>query len=77
MNTDFEKKVTLCWYCENAIGRCAWSSRLRPVEGWTAEKTRIKATPDAFIDSYRVIECPCFEKDHERPKPAYRENRYA
>lgn len=51
---------TLCWSCYNAcpmrindryISGCEWSIHLRPVEGWTADKTDV---------SYFVKECPKF-----------------
>ena len=47
---------TLCWDCANAVGRCCWSDRFEPVEGWDA-------VYDAEKDSYHVIACPLFERD--------------
>ena len=62
MNT--VKHETLCWGCENAGGKCSWSSGFIPVEGWKAEPTKIKSdyhSKDRFFDSYDVYECPEFE----------------
>ena len=42
------KTPTLCWTCRNALPKivngkyicgCSWSVHLRPVKGWTAEKS--------------------------------------
>ena len=77
MKQDFEKKTTLCWSCANAAGKCTWSDKLKPVRGWTAEKTKIKCSPVEFVDSYYVIACPRFKKDRERPRAVCQENYYA
>ena len=47
---------TLCWDCANATGMCDWSKSLTPVDGWTAKYVQDK-------DSYKVIDCPMFERD--------------
>ena len=47
---------TLCWDCENAVGRCSWSKDFKPIDGWTAEYV-----PDK--DSYYVEACPQFQRD--------------
>ena len=56
-----EMKWTLCFDCAKATGYCSWSSRLEPVEGWTAEET-IKNTSTSFV----VIDCPEFVRDAYR-----------
>lgn len=55
---------TLCWDCANACGGCSWSDHWlhRPVEGWDAIRTDLKAK-DGVIESYIVVECPEFERD--------------
>ena len=53
---------TLCWRCiKSANNGCSWSERFEPVEGWTAVPTKIKFC-DYTDDSYRVIDCPEFER---------------
>lgn len=61
-----EEKMTKCWFCKRASGKCSWSAFGKPVRGWTAKKTRIAAIGSAanengYIESYRVIECPKFK----------------
>ena len=34
--------LSICNYCKNSVGRCSWSKRLVPVEGWKADKTGYK-----------------------------------
>lgn len=46
----------LCWDCKNALGKCSWSQRFEPIEGWTAEY-------DSKKDSYHVTDCLLFERD--------------
>lgn len=60
--------MTICWECANAvpdrnIGRgCSWSLYGEPVEGWTAERTKIKNRGKVAEESnsYQVIACPEF-----------------
>lgn len=60
---------TKCWDCTKAVGGCSWSRSFRPVEGWDATPTRVKADKDAdtgeqhWTDSFYVNDCPEFEKD--------------
>lgn len=49
----------LCFRCDNACGGCSWSKDFTPVEGWTAEKTKIWIGRTT-IDSYRITACPEF-----------------
>ena len=61
-------KNTLCWRCQNALGRCPWSESFKPVPGWKAEATIVKSYCDkgrfVYQKSFNVIECPMFEKDN-------------
>ena len=50
---------TLCWDCKKAIGKCRWSSSLKPIKGWVATPTK-EGTP---FSSYIVTYCPLFERD--------------
>ena len=59
MDEQFVSKWSLCWDCRRATGFCAWSARLKPVKGWTAEKVKV-GTP---LETYMVQECPLFERD--------------
>lgn len=64
------KRETLCWRCEWAAGKdgkCAWASRFKPVPGWKATPT-VLTPDDRPVDSFDVIECPLFEKDHRIQK---------
>lgn len=59
---NFKRSLTLCWDCARACGYCSWSSRLKPVKGWVAEKTS-KETHGSISSSYIVYECPDFVRD--------------
>lgn len=53
---------TLCWRCAKSVNNgCSWSARFEPVQGWTVVQTKI-ACADHTADSYRVIDCPEFER---------------
>lgn len=54
---------TLCWKCKKATGFCSWSDNFTPVDGWTAIPTLIKNAHSNYMKSYKVIECPEFERD--------------
>ena len=58
VSRDENSKSTLCWDCGNATGGCAWSDFLVPVPGWRAVERHYKESM-----SYKVITCPCFERD--------------
>jgi len=52
-------KHSLGWDCSKAIRNgCSWAKDFIPVKGWTAEPTRKKT-----FDSFRVIDCPEFDRD--------------
>lgn len=70
----FAKKETICPDCENCVPNpetgkgCSWSRQFKPVEGWTAEKTKIvnrtiEEGKEYTIDSYKVLDCPLFKSD--------------
>lgn len=52
MQEQEQEHDTLCWGCEKASGRCSWSKKFVPVEGWKAIPT---------TKSFDVYECPEFE----------------
>lgn len=57
---------TLCWTCANATtGGCSWSEygTFKPVSGWTAQKTHVKAAPGTIVESYFVYDCPEYIQD--------------
>ncbi|HBS60910.1 MAG TPA: hypothetical protein DEA44_16810 [Firmicutes bacterium] len=61
------KNETLCWRCYHATnpeGKCPWSARFEPVEGWTADKgwVRIGDYSTQKIESYFVRACPLFKE---------------
>ena len=67
-----QDKPTLCWKCSRACGQCSWSAEFRPINGWVAIKTIIKADKGLLdqreIDSYIVLKCPQFHDDTDRYK---------
>lgn len=56
------EKKTICWSCKKACGSCSWSSKFKPVEGWTAIPTFIKMQYGGKDASYIVLKCPEYEK---------------
>lgn len=60
---------SLCWCCKHAVpdaeGKrgCSWSIRHEPVKGWKiVESAKYKAGDGREITSYKVSECPKFER---------------
>ena len=60
---EFRLQPTLCIECSKACNRgCSWSDEGIPVDGWTAEETRL---------GYLILECPEFIRDGpDRGRPA-------
>ena len=56
----------LCWSCSKACGGsdCPWANKLQPVEGWVAKKKTTKDCGQEVV-SYRITECPLFERKKE------------
>lgn len=64
-----ERKQQMCWTCKKACGGssgCSWFNGFIPIEGWSAEPTiadtilykgKIK-----YVKSFRIINCPLYEK---------------
>ena len=63
-----ESSGSLCWHCAHSVpdklGRrgCDWSTKRKPVEGWTATQTRMRAIEGGDIISYFVTKCPKFKR---------------
>ena len=66
------KTPTLCWTCRNAVPKivngkyicgCSWSVHLRPVKGWTAEKSIKNANSANKIETWNVLDCPEYKED--------------
>ena len=53
----------LCWTCKNACGGCSWSSEFKPVEDWTAKKTKLRLTRGEHTQSFEITECPEYIPD--------------
>lgn len=53
---------SLCWECEKACGGCVWADELKPVKGWTAERTYDE---DGRPYSYLVRACPEFSRERQ------------
>ena len=53
----------LCWSCSKACGGsdCPWANKLQPVEGWTAKPSIVMSNYHQ-INTFRIIECPLYEK---------------
>lgn len=61
------REEQLCWDCQRAVGGCPWSTMGKPVEGWTAQKTKIpNGCSDEYTESYHITACPLFKKDEKR-----------
>ena len=59
-----KKHSTLCWDCDKACGKCSWSKRFKPVDGWKAVPTKVWIGGESrhpWGDSFDVYECPEFE----------------
>ncbi len=74
-STSWLEKLSLCWRCENACGRCSWSEvdpdtkkiRYQPVPGWVAVPTMVTmGRPSSPVQSYQVLTCPEFDPTPER-----------
>ena len=57
----------LCWSCVKACGGsdCPWANKLKPVEGWTAKPSIVMSNYHQ-INTYRIIECPLYEKEKRK-----------
>lgn len=55
--------VTLCFGCQNAVGKCSWSARFEPVPGWDAKPTEIKTVGGQTCSSFLVRACPQYVPD--------------
>lgn len=61
----------LCWTCQNATGKCPWSSSFTPIDGWIASP-RTRRYYDNHIHTYeeihtfRIKYCPLYIKDEPR-----------
>lgn len=56
-------RETICWKCKKACGKCSWSSRLEPVEGWDATPTKVVDSASGrriVTDTFKVNHCPEF-----------------
>lgn len=69
MMIDRRKKMTLCWKCSRACGKCSWSKNFTPVEGWRAKPTQVRESHAGTIESYIVYDCPLFDDDTANYRP--------
>ena len=60
-----KRKSSICLDCKNSVGFCSWSRHLIPIEGWNAEKRKVRSSV-GVAETYCVRECPHFEKEPER-----------
>lgn len=56
---------TLCWSCKKCYGGCSWSKSFKPVEGWEADRTKVKSKESDY-SSYHVKSCPQYQPDEKR-----------
>lgn len=61
---------TICGNCKRSSGRCSWSAKFVPVEGWEAIPSRV-AGNSGYQDTYIVLSCPKYE-ENTRYKPTYK-----
>ena len=72
-------RANICFTCENACGRCPWSSsnpetgkpNFEPVPGWTAEVVKLmsgttKNGKHIFVDTYHITACPLYKPSRKR-----------
>ena len=57
------KKSSICLDCKKSVGLCSWYHSFVPVEGWKAEEVEGSGYR---LPSFRVIDCPEFEKEPKR-----------
>ena len=55
------KRMAICWFCENADGKCEWSKNFKPVPGWDAAPRIIK-DEEGDISSYHINSCPKYKE---------------
>ena len=58
-----KRKETLCWECDNAVGKCSWIEDFEPIPNWDATPTKIDNNDGKILDSFLVHECPLFKPD--------------
>ena len=56
---------TICGTCKRSAGKCSWSAKFVPIEGWKAIPTKI-AIGNKFDDSYAVLYCPKYVENYRR-----------
>lgn len=60
---EVKRRKTLCWQCQKACGKCAWSRKnAQPVNGWQVETTTV-LIGKRCVQSYIVKSCPEFVPD--------------
>ena len=59
------KREQLCWSCKKCGVLCSWSHLFEPIPGWTAEEDEMysRGKRDGF--TYRIYDCPEFEKGED------------
>ena len=64
----------LCWTCQKACGGCSWSSKLKPVPGWTAEYVEAvtyHGSEQVRSEGYNIFSCPEYVQDEPREVTKY------
>lgn len=62
-------RSNICIECANSGGRCSWSRDFEPIPGWMATPIQIRGQRNrqlATNDSYRITDCPLFERRKDR-----------
>ena len=60
--------ANICINCKNSCGLCAWSRKLKPVEGWTAKPIKKRTTDGKMVDSFYISDCPQFVPEKRPPR---------
>ena len=59
------RKTNICCDCAYPISKCPWLHKGEPVEGWTAQKTKLRLGADKHCknvikDTYHITGCPLY-----------------
>lgn len=55
--------ANICVLCKNSCGLCAWSAKLKPVQGWNAKPIKKRTARGNLVDGFYIIDCPKYEPD--------------
>ena len=67
MNRKGRRIEQRCWTCVHGAPKkddpCPWSTRFKPVPGWTAWPSQLRASGNfQAVDSYAIADCPLYKE---------------